>query len=48
MDVLLLTIGFVFMIIGVFGSFMPVLPGPSLSWLGLVLLYFTTAVAANY
>jgi uncharacterized protein YqgC (DUF456 family) len=48
MDVLLLTIGFVFMIIGVFGSFMPVLPGPSISWIGLVLLYFTNAVPANY
>ena len=48
MDLLLLTIGFVFMIIGVFGSFLPFLPGPSISWLGLVLLYFTNAVAVNY
>jgi uncharacterized protein len=37
-----------FMIVGVFGSFMPVLPGPSISWLGLVLLYFTNAVPTNY
>lgn len=48
MDLLLLTIGFVFMIIGVFGSFLPVLPGPSISWLGLLLLYFTNTVQANY
>ena len=48
MDLLLLIIGFVFMIVGIFGSFMPVLPGPSLSWLGLVLLYFTNAVPLNY
>ena len=48
MDWLLLIIGFAFMIAGVFGSFMPVLPGPSISWLGLVLLYFTYAVVANY
>jgi uncharacterized protein YqgC (DUF456 family) len=48
MDILLLILGFVFMIIGIFGSFMPVLPGPSISWLGLVLLYFTSAVIANY
>lgn len=27
---------------------MPVLPGPSLSWIGLVLLYFTNAVPADY
>jgi uncharacterized protein YqgC (DUF456 family) len=48
MDLLLLIIGFLFMIIGLFGSFLPVLPGPSMSWLGLVLLYFTNAVPANY
>ncbi|TRX25316.1 DUF456 domain-containing protein [Flavobacterium franklandianum] len=48
MDLLLLIIGFGFMIIGIFGSFMPVLPGPSISWFGLVLLYFTNAVAVNY
>lgn len=48
MDLLLLTIGFVLMILGVFGSFMPVLPGPSLSWIGLAMLYFTSAVPVNY
>lgn len=48
MDLLLLIIGFILVILGVFGSFMPVLPGPSLSWLGLLMLYFTNAVATNY
>jgi len=48
MDILLLLLGFVCVIVGVFGSFLPVLPGPSISWVGLVLLYFTTAVVANY
>jgi uncharacterized protein YqgC (DUF456 family) len=48
MDLLLLIIGFVLMIVGIFGSFMPVLPGPSISWIGLVLLYFTSVVEANY
>ncbi len=48
MDSLLLIIGFMFIISGIFGSFMPVLPGPSLSWFGLVLLYFTNAVPVNY
>ena len=48
MDLLLLTLGFMCMIVGVFGSFLPVLPGPSISWIGLVLLYFTNAIAANY
>lgn len=48
MDLLLLIIGFALMVLGIFGSFLPVLPGPSLSWIGLVLLYFTDAVPANY
>lgn len=48
MDLLLLTVGFVFMVVGVLGCFLPVLPGPSISWFGILLLYFTKAVAANY
>ena len=48
MDLLLLIIGFGCVITGIFGSFLPVLPGPGLSWLGLVLLYFTNAVPINY
>jgi uncharacterized protein len=48
MDLLLLIIGFVCMIAGVFGSFMPVLPGPSISWAGLLLLFLTIAVPTNY
>lgn len=48
MDLLLLIVGFIFMVIGVIGSFMPVLPGPSMSWLGLLLLYLTNAVPTNY
>lgn len=48
MDVLLLLFGFLCMILGIFGGFLPVLPGPSISWVGLVLLYFTKTVPANY
>ena len=48
MDVLLLIIGFACMILGILGSFLPVLPGPGLSWIGLLLLYFTHAVPMNY
>lgn len=48
MDVLLLTIGFVCMLSGILGSFIAVLPGPSISWLGLALLYLTEAIPANY
>ena len=48
MDILLLILGFSCMITGIFGSFLPVLPGPSISWIGLLFLYFTKAVPANY
>ena len=37
MDVLLLIIGFICMLTGIIGSFLPVLPGPSISWIGLLL-----------
>jgi uncharacterized protein YqgC (DUF456 family) len=48
MDMLLLILGFCCMVLGIFGSFLPVLPGPPLSWIGLLLLYCTKAVAPNY
>ncbi|KFF07094.1 DUF456 domain-containing protein [Flavobacterium reichenbachii] len=48
MDSLLLLLGFVCMIVGVFGSFLPVLPGLSSCWVGLLLLYLTKAVENNY
>lgn len=48
MDLLLLLLGFICMIVGVFGSFLPVLPGLSICWVGLLLLYLTKAVEINY
>lgn len=48
MDYLLLILGFVCMIIGLLGSFLPILPGPPISWVGLLLLYFTEAIEMNY
>ena len=48
MDTILLLLGFICVIAGIFGSFMPVLPGPSISWIGLLLLYLTNSVPANY
>lgn len=48
MDVLLLLLGLLSILLGIAGSFLPVLPGPILSWLGLLLLYFTNAVQMNY
>ncbi|WP_274474006.1 DUF456 domain-containing protein [Mangrovimonas aestuarii] len=48
MDILLALSGLVFIILGIFGSFLPVLPGPPLSWVGLLLLYLTKAVPNNW
>lgn len=48
MDTFLLILGFCCMLTGILGSVLPVLPGPGISWLGLVLLYFTNAIPANY
>ncbi|UQD55832.1 DUF456 domain-containing protein [Flavobacterium sp. K5-23] len=48
MDILLIIIGLIFMLIGVLGSLIPVLPGVSISWLGLLLLYFTKSIPFNY
>ena len=48
MDYILLSIGLLCMILGILGSFLPVLPGPPISWLGLLLLFSTNAVPMNY
>lgn len=48
MDIFLTIIGFFFMVIGLIGSFLPVLPGPTLSWVGLLLLYLTDAIPNNW
>nr|WP_299074188.1 DUF456 domain-containing protein [uncultured Allomuricauda sp.] len=48
MDIALLVLGFVLMLVGILGSFLPVLPGPPVSWLGLLLLYLTKAVPDDW
>ncbi len=47
MDLVLLFIGFLLMLTGILGSFLPVLPGPPVSWAGLLLLSLTQAVPAD-
>lgn len=47
MDILLLILGLAAIVAGIAGSFLPVLPGPPLAWLGLLLLYCTDAVPVN-
>ena len=48
MDIALLILGFLLMLVGILGSFLPVLPGPPISWAGLLLLYLTKAVPDNW
>ena len=50
MDILLITLGAILLIVGIIGCFLPVLPGPPLSWLGILLLYFTdnTSVSTSF
>lgn len=48
MDLLLLFLGFLMMLTGILGSFLPVLPGPPVSWIGLLLLFLTKAVPNDW
>ena len=46
-DLLLLIIGVILCLIGIVGSFVPIIPGPMTSWFGLLVLNFTDAVNFN-
>lgn len=48
MDIFLLVLGFILMLVGILGSFLPVLPGPPISWVGLLLLYSTSSITMNW
>lgn len=48
MDVILVLLGFICCVGGIFGSFLPAIPGTPLSWIGLLLLYLTDFVETNY
>jgi uncharacterized protein YqgC (DUF456 family) len=48
MDILLLFIAALFIALGIIGSFLPILPGPITSWVGLLLLHFTDAIPMNW
>lgn len=47
MDIILIIIAALFMLLGIMGSFLPVLPGPITSWFGLLIAHFTDAVPMN-
>lgn len=44
MEIVLVLLSLVLMILGILGSFLPVLPGPLTSWVGLLVLHFTEGV----
>ncbi|NNE76487.1 MAG: DUF456 domain-containing protein [Pricia sp.] len=48
MDIILLILGFILVVVGILGSFLPILPGPPVSWVGLLLLHFTTAIPQDW
>ncbi len=48
MDIILVIIGGILMVLGIIGSFLPVLPGPLTSWIGLLVLHFTEAIPTNW
>ncbi len=48
MDIFLLIIGFLFVLLGIIGSFLPILPGPLTSWIGLLILHLTEVVQMNW
>ena len=47
MDLILLIIGLLLCLIGIVGSFLPIIPGPVTSWLGILLLNLTSVVDFN-
>lgn len=48
MDIFLLVLGFVLVLLGIAGSFLPVLPGPLTSWFGLLTLHFSKQIPMNW
>ena len=44
MDIFLVIISLLLMVLGIIGSFLPILPGPLTSWVGLLVLHFTNGI----
>ena len=47
MDIFLIIIGLIFCLIGLIGSFTPIIPGPITSWLGLLIIHFSDFIPFN-
>ena len=48
MDIFLILIGFTLVLLGLVGSFVPIIPGPISTWLGLLVLYQTSFLALDF
>ena len=50
MDIVLIILGGILILVGIVGCFVPVVPGPPLSWLGILFLYFTdnTSITSSF
>ena len=48
MDIIILALAAILMLVGILGSFLPMLPGIPVSWAGLLLLHITSVIPMNY
>lgn len=48
MDIFLVLVAALFMLLGIVGSMLPILPGPLTSWVGLLIFHLTDAVPMNW
>lgn len=48
MDIFLILLATFFMLLGIIGSFLPVLPGPLTSWVGLLIFHLIDTVPMNW
>ena len=48
MEYFLLILGLLLMVVGILGSLLPALPGPPISWVGILMLYFCPGIETNY
>lgn len=48
MDLVILALAALLMLVGILGSFLPMLPGIPVSWAGLLLLHLTSVIPVNY
>ncbi|SFJ56757.1 DUF456 domain-containing protein [Myroides guanonis] len=48
MEYILLILSLILMITGILGSFLPVLPGPPISWVGLLCIFLIKDIPYNY